>query len=97
MYTFRVLLNKGDPLSENLAHPTFYIEIRLEICISMCNYAAVKTMEVIGCSIPELRSEKHHGRGTQPFEKTQMFLRCYVSPYTIVLCKIEMCSCKKAA
>ena len=33
-------------------------------------------MEVIGCLVPELRSEKHCGRGTQLFEKTQ-FLRCY--------------------
>ena len=48
-------------------------------------------MEVISCLIPELWSEK------QLFEKTQMFLRCYVSSYTIVLGKIDMCSCKKAA
>ena len=42
-------------------------------------------MEAIGCLVPELWSEKHRGRGTQLFEKTQCFLRCYVSPYTIVL------------
>ena len=47
-------------------------------------------MEVISCLVPELQS----GRGRQLFEKT---LRCYVSPYTIMLCEIDKCSCKKAA
>ena len=53
-------------------------------------------MEAIGCLVPELRSEKHRGRGMQLFEK-MLFLRCYESQYTIVLRKIDTCSCKKAA
>ena len=66
------------------------IEIRLEIDISIFTCVAVKKMEVIGCLVPELRSEKkHHGCRTQLFEKNAMFLRCYVSPYIIVLRKID--------
>ena len=49
------------------------IEIRPEICILMCNYAAVKKMEAFSWLVPELRSEKHRRRGTQLFEKTQCF------------------------
>ena len=30
-------------------------------------------MEAIGCLVPELRSETHHGCGTQVIEKTQCF------------------------
>ena len=52
-------------------------------------------MKAIGCLVPEFRSEKCRRRGTQLFEKTQCFLRCYVSPYTIVLRKIDKCSCKR--
>ena len=47
-------------------------EIRLEIGILKCNYAAPK-MEAISCLVPELQSEKHRGHGTQIFEKTQCF------------------------
>ena len=85
-----------DPLSENPAHPAFMkIEIRPEICTPMCNYAAVK-MEAIGCLVPELRSEKHHGHGTQLFNKTHCF---YVATrLRILLCYVKLtCSCKKAA
>ena len=57
-------------------------------------------MEAIGCLVPELWSETHRGRGTQVFEKTQCFYVVTVivmSPYTILLRKIDSCSCKKAA
>ena len=30
-------------------------------------------MEAIGCLVPELQSEMHHGRETQVFEKTHCF------------------------
>ena len=54
----------------NPAHPAFMkIEIRPKIFISMCNYTPVMKMEVIGCLVPELRSEKHRRRRTQLFEK----------------------------
>ena len=54
-------------------------------------------MEAIGCFVPELRSEKHCGRGTQLFEKTQCFyvatglciLSCYVK-LTRVLVKRQL-------
>jgi len=42
-------------------------------------------MEAIDCLVPELRSEMHHGRRTQVFEKTQCFyvvtVNCNVSVY----------------
>ena len=60
------------------------IEIRPEICISMCNYAAVKKRKR---SVAWFQSEKHRERGMQLLRNT-MFLRCYVSPYTIMLRKL---------
>ena len=39
-------------------------------------------MEVIGCLVPELRSEKHRRRGTQLFKKMQCF---YVATYLRIL------------
>ena len=64
----------------------------------MCNYAAAKKMEVIGCLVPELQSEKYRGRGMQLFEKTQCFMLLSVSVYTctIVLRKIETCLVKSS-
>ena len=41
-------------------------------------------MEVIGCLVLELWSEKHHGHGTQLFEKTQCFTLLRVSVYYCV-------------
>ena len=73
------------------------IEIRSEIGISM--FSSEK-MEAISCLIPELRNETHRECGMQHFEKTQCFYllrRILMSPYTIVLRKIDTCSCKKAA
>ena len=49
------------------------IEIRPEIGIPMCNCAAEKKMEAIGCLVPELQSEMRSGCGTQRFEKMQCF------------------------
>ena len=50
-------------------------------------------MEAIGCLVPELWSEKHRGRGTQLFKKTQCFyvamclciLLCYVKLTSVVV------------
>ena len=42
-------------------------------------------MEVIGCLVPKLQSETHHGCGLQVFEKMQRFyvvtVSCNVSIY----------------
>ena len=57
-------------------------------------------MKVISCLVPELRSETHRGRRTKVFKKMQCFYIVMVNCnflYTIVLCKIDSCSCKKAA
>ena len=59
-------------------------------------------MEAIGCLVPELRSKRHHRCGMQVFEKMRCFyvvmvIKTVMSPYTIVLHKIDLCSCKKAA
>ena len=61
---------KCDPLSENLAHLAFkknqdktrnwYIEVQL---------SGSEKMEVIGCLVPELWSEKHRGCGMQNFSR----------------------------
>ena len=78
------------------------IEIRPEIGISMFMCSSEK-MEAISCLVPELRSETHRRRGMQVFKKTQCFYAVTVkkiivmSPYTIVLRKIDSYSCKKAA
>ena len=76
------------------------IKIRLEISVSMSNFAAVKKMEVIGCLVPELWSETHRRCERKFSRKRNVFtlLRSIVmSPYTITLRKIDSCSCKKAA
>ena len=39
-------------------------------------------MEAIGCLVPEFRSEKRRGHGTQLFKKTQCF---YVATYLCIL------------
>ena len=59
-------------------------------------------MEVIGCLVPELWSEKHHRCGTQLLENTQCFyvatclriLSCYVK-LTLVLVKTQLESCQR--
>ena len=63
------------------------IMIRLEIYISMCNYAAVKidgSDRLLGPWVAERRASRTRNA---TFRENAMFLRCYVSPYTIVLRK----------
>ena len=59
---------------------------RPEIRTSMCNYVPVEKWEL---------SEKASQRRNATFR--EMFLHCYVSPYNIVLHKIDTCSCKKGS
>ena len=68
------LYHRCNLLSKNLAHPTFYENQdktgNWYIDVQLCGY---EKMEAIGCLVPELRSERHHRRGMQLFEKTQCF------------------------
>ena len=72
------------------------LKIRPEIGISMFNCAAVKKYRLV----PKLQSEAHSGCGTQVLIKHNVFAllrKTVMFPYTIVLRKIDSCSCQKAA
>ena len=50
----------------------------------MFNCGAVKTMEAIGCSVPELWSELHCECGTQLFDKAQYFIVAVYMYYCVM-------------
>ena len=66
-----MMMVKCGLLGENQAHPTFYENRdKTRIGISMFNCVAMKKLKQTVAWVPELWSEKHHGCGTQLFEKT---------------------------
>ena len=76
------------------------IEIRPEIGISMFSYAALKKWQRLAAWFPSYRA-KCIADMERKFSTKCNVLRCYgetvMSRYTIVLRKIDSCSCKRAA
>ena len=64
--------------------------MKMEISIDVQLCSSTK-MEAIGCFVPELRCEKHHGRGMQLFVKTQCI---YVGMVHFNVCVYCLCYVK---
>ena len=72
------------------------IKIRPEICISMCNYATVKEWKRSVAWFLSFGAESV-ADAERNFSRKRDVFTLLRSPYTIVLRKIDTCSCKKAA